>query len=228
MRTRGQVVDDRRGGVLHDHEAGLGAVLVADQEGGQSVVGRRIDQFVEPALADRRQHRDRGLDRAHRQRQRHAVEVAGGDDLLLDVLGLLVGEHQRVVGDGIELDPEHALGVLDGITHRTVDLRHAAQRITVLRLVLLAAAERLEAVVELLATMALVAGYPVPADVETQPARGVGVPARRQPRAEPRHQVVGNVGQRRPVEQFAQPLLEQLAYRPPDEAASAEGVAAPD
>src|SRR3546814_2734661 len=39
MRARGEVVDQRRGGVLHDHEAGIGAVLVAGEEGRQAVVG---------------------------------------------------------------------------------------------------------------------------------------------------------------------------------------------
>ena len=88
MRTGGQIVDQRRGGVLHDHETGIGAVLVAGEERRQAVVGGRIDQLVEAPLGDRRQHRDRRLDVAHRQRQRHAVEMAGRDHLLLDEFGV--------------------------------------------------------------------------------------------------------------------------------------------
>jgi hypothetical protein len=194
MRAAGQVVDDGRSGVLHDHVAGLGAVLVADQEGRQAVVGGRIDQLVEAALGNRGQHRDRRLQVAHRQRQRHAVEMAGGNHLLLDMLGLLVGKHQRIVGDRIEFDVEHALGLLQRIAHRAVHLRDAAQRIAVLRLVLLAAAERQEALVELLAAMALAERHPVPADVEAQRLRGGVSQLRRQPLPEARHQVIGDVG----------------------------------
>ena len=94
--------------------------------------------------------------------------MAGGNHLLLDVFRLRIREHQRIVGDGIQFDVEHALGLLDRIAHRAMHLRDAAQRIAVLRLVLLAAAERAEALVELLATVALVQRHPVPADVETQ------------------------------------------------------------
>ena len=40
-RAAGEVVDDSRGGVLHDHETRFGAVLVADQEAGRpSLVAR--------------------------------------------------------------------------------------------------------------------------------------------------------------------------------------------
>src|SRR3546814_3683923 len=77
-----------------------------------------------------------------------------------------------------------------------VHLRDAAQRIAVLRLVLLAAAKWLEALVELLAAVALRERHPLPADVEVQRARVVAVPARRLPRAELRHQVVRDVGER--------------------------------
>ena len=78
------------------------------------------------------------------------------------------------------------------------------QRITVLRLVLLAAAERQETQVELLAAVALVGRHPVPADVEAQRLRLGRVPARGQPLPEARHQVVGNVGQGRAAQQGAQ------------------------
>src|SRR5690606_34874849 len=90
------------------------------------------------------------------------------------------------------------------VAHRAMHLRDAAQRVAVLRLVLLAAAERAETRVELLAAVALVERYPVPADVETQRTRFVVVPRVRRPRPEPWHQVVRDVGQGRPLEQSAQ------------------------
>src|SRR3970282_267191 len=79
-------------------------------------------------------------------------------------------------------------------------LRGATQRVAVLRLVLLAATERTEARIELLAAMALRERDPVPGDVETQRMRlrmgfGAHAPAARLPRAEPRHEVIRNVGQ---------------------------------
>jgi hypothetical protein len=49
---RGQVVDQRGGGVLHDHESGIRAILVADQECRQAVVVGRIDQLVQAPLAE--------------------------------------------------------------------------------------------------------------------------------------------------------------------------------
>ncbi len=105
MRARGQIVDQCRRGVLHDHEAGIGRILVADQERGQTVARRRIDELVDAPLGDRRQHWNRRLDVAHRERDRHAVEVAGRDDLILDDLRVLrIGKDQRIVGDRIELD----------------------------------------------------------------------------------------------------------------------------
>ena len=68
MRARGEVVDQRGGGVLHDHEARIGRVLVADQERRQAIVVGRVDQLVQAPLGDRREHRDRSLVVTHRQR----------------------------------------------------------------------------------------------------------------------------------------------------------------
>ena len=130
--------------------------------------------------------------------------MAGGDHLFLDMRCLLVREHQGIVGERIELDVEHPLRLRQRIAHRAVDLRDATQRIAVLRLVLLAATERQEAQVELLAAMALAERHPVPADVEAQRLRGGSIPARRQPLPETRHQVIGDVGQRGAIEQAQQ------------------------
>ncbi len=57
--------------------------------------------------------------------------MPGGNDLLLDVLRLGIGEHDRVVGQRIEFDVEHAGGLRERITHGTVHLRNAPQRIAV-------------------------------------------------------------------------------------------------
>ena len=208
MRARAQVVDDGGSRVLHDHETAFGAVLVADQERRQTVVRRRIDQLVQAPLRDRGQHRNGGLQVAHRQRQRHAVEMAGRHHLVFETVRAAgfrqVREQQRIVGDGVELDVEHALGLLQRIAHGAVHLRDATQGITVLRLVLLAAAERLEAQVELLATVALRQRHPVPANVEGQRLLFRRFPAFRLPGAETRHQVVIDVGQGRTRQQGAQ------------------------
>ena len=46
-----------------------------------------------------------------------------------------LGEHERVVGRGVELDVEDPAEVVERVADRAVDLRHAAQRVRVLDLV---------------------------------------------------------------------------------------------
>src|SRR5699024_6899661 len=97
VRAGGQVVDQRRSRVLHDHEARIGGVFVAGQEGRQAVAVGRVDELVEAALGNRGQYRDGGLHVTHRQSQRHAVEMPGGDHLILDEARVLrIRKHQRV------------------------------------------------------------------------------------------------------------------------------------
>ena len=72
--------DQRGRRVLHDHEAGVDPGLL-DQERGQAVVERGIEQAVQPALGDRGRPSDRSGQRVHRHRHRLAVEVAAGDHL---------------------------------------------------------------------------------------------------------------------------------------------------
>src|SRR3546814_6708795 len=74
------------------------------------------------------------------------------------------GKQQRVVGDCVELDVDHPLRLRQRVAHRAVHLRHAAQRIAVLRLVFLAATEWPKTLIEAFAAMALAQRYPVPAD----------------------------------------------------------------
>src|SRR3546814_12456295 len=80
-------------------------------------------------------------------------------------------------------------------------LRHAAQRIAVLRLVFLAATEWPKTLIEAYAAMALAQRYPVPADVNTQIARLGLLPGIGQPRLETRPQVIGNIQQGRANQQ---------------------------
>ncbi len=105
------------------------------------------------------------------------------------------GKQQRIVGNRIELDAEHAFGLRDGVAHRAVHLRDATQRVAVLRLVFLAAAERLEALVEFFTAMPLVQGHPIPGDVESQRIETGFRPAVGQPGTELRHQMVGDIHQ---------------------------------
>ena len=53
------------------------------------------------------------------------MEVAARDDVS-------VFEHQRVVGDGIQLGFQHTRGVGQGVPARTVHLRHAPQAVGIL------------------------------------------------------------------------------------------------
>ena len=84
-------------------------------------------------------HGDR--QQVHRQRDRLAVEVAAGDRLAAAGRGArridvrAVGEDERVVGRGVDLELEHAPHVGQRVRDRAVDLRHAADRVRVLDLV---------------------------------------------------------------------------------------------
>ena len=98
---RPQLGDQRRGRVLHDHVAARGAGIVG-QERGQAAVEARRQQPERPPLGDRAEIGEREAERVERDRQRLAVEVAGRDHL-----GRVV-EHQRVVGDRVEVG-EHQL-----------------------------------------------------------------------------------------------------------------------
>src|SRR6185312_1937450 len=101
-----------------------------------------------------------------------------------------------VVGDRIQLDVDDTARLCPGVTHRTVDLRHAAQAVGVLWLHLLPALERQEAPIERFAVLPPVGRYPAPGQVETKLAVIRLAPGIGGPRLEARHQVVGNVQQR--------------------------------
>ncbi len=127
------VLGHQRGGRdLGDHEAGVQAAL-GRQERRQPARHVRVDQLLDPPLADAGQlghRRGRGVER---QRHRLAVEVAARQDLAA-VGRAGVDEDQRVVGRGAGLALEHAAGERQHVARRAVHLRHAAQRVRVLDL----------------------------------------------------------------------------------------------
>ena len=67
--------------------------------------------------------------RVERESERLTVEVAVRDELAA------LGEDERIVGGGVQLDRDGLLGVRQQIPARAVNLRRAAQRVRVLHLV---------------------------------------------------------------------------------------------
>ncbi len=126
MAQHARLGDQRRGGDLGDHEAGVEA-RVLRQEGRQSAQ-RRVHQLLHPPLADGRELGAGDGQHVEGERDRLAVEVAARDD------EVLVGEDQRVVGGRVHLDGQDAPGVLQAVAHRPVHLGHAAERVRVLDL----------------------------------------------------------------------------------------------
>ena len=96
------------------------------QERRQAVRHRRVQHPLDPALGDRSQLREADLERVERNRDRLAVEVPVRDDLPA------IGQHERVVGGGVQLDGDRPLGVVDRVAHGAVHLRRAAERVRVL------------------------------------------------------------------------------------------------
>ena len=90
---------------------------------------RRVHHVLDPPLGDVGQLGDRDLGVVHHQRDRLAVEVAGGDHRVV------VGKDQRIVGDRVDLARQHFGRVAQRVARRAVHLRHAAQRVGVLDLV---------------------------------------------------------------------------------------------
>ena len=86
----------------------------------------RIHQPLDARLADIGQLGDGDGREVGHDRHRLAVEVTAGDD------AADLREYQRVVGDAVDLDLQHAANVRQRVAHRAVHLRHAADRIRVL------------------------------------------------------------------------------------------------
>ena len=114
----------------------------------QAVVGGRIDQLVETPFADRRQHRDRRLDVAHRQSQRHAWKWPAEMTCSSTWVARLSG---NTSGLSVTALSSIRTPVAPARPHRE-PLRAPAARSVASncpRLMLLAATERLEALIEL-------------------------------------------------------------------------------
>ena len=137
------VLTDHGGGsVLNDHEAGVDAGL-GGQERGQAVGERGVDHTLGAALGSVGQLARGDAEEVERQGHGLAMEVTAGDD------GLVIEEHQRVIGDGVELDLDLLADVIESVTAGTVQLRDAAQGVSVLDAVLLAVVEDLGTVEQL-------------------------------------------------------------------------------
>ncbi len=118
-----ELVDERRGGVVGDHQPALDARPFRQE--GRQAREVRVHQPRRPSLADGGELRHREGRVVERQCQRLAVEVAAGDHLA-------AGEDERVVGGSVDLDAEDALELRERVARRAVDLRHAAQAVGVL------------------------------------------------------------------------------------------------
>ena len=116
------------GHVLRDHEAAVEAA-VGREEGGQAVGEVRVDEPLEAPLGDARELGGGHRERVERERERLPVEVAVRDE------HLVVDEHERVVGGGVQLDGDGVLRVLEEVAAGAVHLRRAAERVRVLHLV---------------------------------------------------------------------------------------------
>jgi hypothetical protein len=118
------LADQRRRRVLRDHEPGVRA-RVARQEGRQAAGERRVEHPVGAPLGDAGELRHRHREHVAGERQRLAVEVAGGHDLP-------VRHDHRVVDHRAELDVDDPPGVRENVADRAVHLGSAAQAVRVL------------------------------------------------------------------------------------------------
>ena len=123
------VLGDERGGhVLRDHEAAVEAA-VGGEEGRQALGEVRVDEALESPLGDVRELGDGHGERVEGEGERLSVEVAVRDEQLV------VDEHERVVGGGVQLHRGGVLRVLEEVAARAVHLWRAAERVRVLHLV---------------------------------------------------------------------------------------------
>ena len=99
MGERFRLRHERRRRVLHEHEPAVQTAL-GNEERGEPVRERGVEQPVETAFADARHPDGGGCKRVHRDRHGLAVEVPSRHDVPV------IGEHDRVVGDRVELDLE--------------------------------------------------------------------------------------------------------------------------
>ena len=117
--------EDRGDRLLQRHEAGRGA---ADRRQiFRQAVAAGAGQLDEAGGTRRGRLRDGEAERLEGERQAGRVEIAGRHD------GIVVGQHQRIVGGAVELDLDGAAGLIDRREQRAMDRRHAADRQRVLQ-----------------------------------------------------------------------------------------------
>ena len=128
MREHLVLADERRGHVLRNHEPGV-EPAVDREEGGQPLGQRRVDHALGAPLGDGRQLGHGHRQRVERERDRLAVEVPVGDE------HVVVDEHERVVGRGVQLGRDHVVDVVEQVADGAVHLRRATERVGILHLV---------------------------------------------------------------------------------------------
>ena len=136
---------ERRRRVLRDHQPGVHAGARGEVLRQVAVVVA-VEEHGRAALGDVGQLRERDREEVGGERDRLAVEVAGGvgearvaavrrrpvlAEAKIERL-TLVGEEERVVGGGVDLALRDGARVFDGVPRRAVDLRSAAQGVRVL------------------------------------------------------------------------------------------------
>jgi hypothetical protein len=122
------LADERRARDLRDHEARVEAA-VPREERREAARQRRVHQLLDATLGDVAELGGRHRGEIEREGQRLPVEVAATDQVRV---AFFVEEHERVVGDAVDLAREHLAGPAEGVARRAVHLRHAAERIRVL------------------------------------------------------------------------------------------------
>ena len=121
------LADHGRGGVLRNHEAGVQS-RVGHQEFGQAAQAH--DELCHAPFGDVAQFGQGDAQVVVDQREGLAVEVAAGDD------EVLIGEDGGIVRHRVDFRQQHRGRVADGILGGAVHLRHAAEGVGVLHVLL--------------------------------------------------------------------------------------------
>ena len=88
-----------------------------------------IDETLHATLADGAERSERYRQKVGRERNGLAVKISARDHVAA------VDEDHRIIGSAIDLGLHDAGDIAERVAHRSVDLRHAAKRITVLHAV---------------------------------------------------------------------------------------------
>ena len=131
------------GRVLDHHQTAFQAAVLRQKHGQNAAIAVGIDQSRRAPLAHIAQFGQRQRRIIHRNGNRFAMKIAGRDDI--DFARFLIHKNERVVVDRVEFDVDNPLAVGDGIAHRAMNLGHTAQRVRVLHVERIAAAQQLAA-----------------------------------------------------------------------------------